>query len=1182
MLRARRLCLVRVASAQRARSATPAVCVLRGHNSNIGQGTTSMMAFPSPARALRQASLRGLSSGSVAAEGTEPSPEGMLEDMPEHAAAVAGDAVPFAQVLDEVAGMRNDTNRLVRLTGIISRCKQEGEWVNLLQLGLFLLSSPHYFCHHSCMLVAAALCTSPYSSEALSYMQELAARGIQPHPGGVTKVLRDLVQLEDQEALGDAFVALAEQNVFILSDVIEYTYGLCLKKENYAAARRLLRIIEENGTNMQIRKTYIYTLRYDKSSKEALGRFDQMRAMNVIPTALFASHYLSIGETDRAAQALGSAVLTDLSFRARDSVLVDVARALLEEDANQFIGHREQNELERFMWSTVRQTPQPGDTIVSSVNAFESLMTLWGKVGDNVLISSDAAPAGPASAVEERGEELGALDGDSDPMSRAGLGDADARSLHEACHRRRLEVLYDMLQSGVTPRSASFRRALGLKPVPATATAHSDEVAVKEVRELNRRGAFRSLAGLWAGVMVARDIETAPMALLHELLRDNTEPALNDTHLLLNRLGCPVLRKKLLVGKDNRVLYELDANGKEREKYRYDIEQFPDLILQHAWATLLSEFSLAGKIRQSPESYDSRAIGQHFDLDSRPLVFLRNVQKQMWFYKGEPKTPPNWFLDCSKRTNRNPMILAEGFKSILSYYHNDGDSASFKEIANYVIDNKYYNLQCLHFLREHCKEMKQPGKFYGIMVELASGMTEDSAKTPYAARVLSDFKAASYHFSAAGLPEQWAGSLDRHGPHVMLDGFFRDTVTHLVARLSDNSAKMSTPYHGVTKAVLRANMKEGWAERERIMDALATVVVAQTTCGLTCNWAELASSMSHVFMPPGYITNTYRVRVLNFGKLIQFPEHFFRRESLTLMLSHFHKVGYSVGIEEVWASCQPALLCIPDHAANILAIKRRRASGYLNDEATNKWIVDAFETFILSRGILFANQLLMQENALPTYFKSHLDLVCRPHVHEVTEQTAGEAGAETGTAAAQAAVSLELERFGRVVARLSDLGATLNIANLNAMSRLFEAENFDEKTQNVALWTMFLYVEKAVEDLEKLPPHSVPVPLGGDCTAQIADILDTFNKITIKTRQSRSRFTKHPPSYLVGEARTPPMESVYPPGHQSARQRHELRNALSGVVDKLVWAISPKGDQDLYMRFCTCQARIARMGVGRN
>jgi hypothetical protein len=1148
MLRARHLRPLWRLASQRLCGATPAVCALRGQGQGQGQGHGGGALTHTDAH-VAWASRRHLSSGPAPAD----SPPALAEPAA---------AVPFDQSLDEIAGMRNDTNRLVALTNLISRCKQNEDWVHLLQLGLFLLSSPHYFCHHSCMLVAAALCTSPYSSEALSYMQELAARGIQPHPSAVVKALHALVAEEDHAALANAIISLTEQNVFIYLDIVEFAHNLCMRYQKYDDAERLLQILEADAGQVYVRNAYLTLLKDAPGGPETLGRYEQMRALGVCRPAVFAPHLLACGQTDRAAALLTGAVLLDKRADPRDPVHRGVALRLLLEAPCQAIGHRQtEGKLERFMWSAVRQQP-------IGAPAFETAMALWGGVGDAARSSagSEASPVGAGGEGCEEGGEVGG-EGVPPPPLDTGTG-----ALHAAaCQRRRLEVLFDMVQAGVSPLPSSFRAALGLanplpNPLPGRKEAPSDEAAMEDVRELNRRGAFKSLAGLWAGVEVACDIQTAPMELLYEVLRDNAEAGLEDTHALLERLGCHPLKKKLM---------PTEANA-EGEVYRYNVEQVQDTVLQHAWVQLLGKFTLAGRIRHAaPQAPEGVAVARHFDMQSQPLLFWGNVKYRTRLRRGQtgvapaPTTPPTWFLENSKRPVINSFILSESFKSILSYYLASGDNAFFLDIANYVLDHKYYNLQALHVIREQCAERKQLSTFYNIMVELATGMCEDSKNNPYGARLLRDFKSNSHVFSCAGLAEHWAGAMDRRGGHVMLDGLFRDTVSHLTGRLS--------PKVGVGK-------NKPWEERAQILDSLATVVLAQTTCGLTCNWKEVSLAIPTVFLPTNLIRNAYRIKMLNFGKLVLFSEHYERSVPLALLLTHFDRLQYYVGAEEIWDSCSPAAMARSEHFAQILLIKHERTKGKTNSEnrKTNKFIISIFEKGMLSRGIPFALQLLQRkEGALGLYLQAHMAIVsCRPQkqgaADEAGVEVSAEAAAEQEAAVAQelaAGLELELEqleKFARVVGRLSQLGATTSLDGLMALTHQFEAGGgggggggSGGGQASAALWSMFLYVEKVVEDLEKLPVHSVPVPLTGPFPEQVAAILHTFNA-------SKRRFSKRP----TDKVHT--MDTVYPPGHQSVLERQKLRSALSAVVDKLAWAISPT-DRELYMRFVTCQSRIASM-----
>ena len=63
----------------------------------------------------------------------------------------------FDKVADELREMPTDSNRLMKMTQVIEKCQSKEDWTSLIKMGAFMLSSPQYFCHHSCLLIAITL-----------------------------------------------------------------------------------------------------------------------------------------------------------------------------------------------------------------------------------------------------------------------------------------------------------------------------------------------------------------------------------------------------------------------------------------------------------------------------------------------------------------------------------------------------------------------------------------------------------------------------------------------------------------------------------------------------------------------------------------------------------------------------------------------------------------------------------------------------------------------------------------------------------------------------------------------------------------------------------------------------------------------------------------------------------------
>lgn len=1011
----------------------------------------------------------------------------------------------FDDILEDISNMKHDTNRLRRVTAIISDCTKSEDWVSLMKVGLFLLSSPEQFCHHSCLLVATALCSSPYPHEAMAYMKELAARNIEPHPSCLVKIFNDLIKEGDHAALASAVLTLARLNVFVYGDVIEYAYSLCLRKGDYEGAEALLALIETR-LGASYSKVAYYSL-FQAAPEAALEKYPQFKAVGVLRPTSYASHMLAAGHTKEAADALNDCVRLDLDVDNRKHVFKALTAALLSEQSDQRIGHGTWNEAEKLVWGMVRRAG-------CTATAFEETMGFWSSVGSYLCPEAADVTAAVAPSKEP-----------------AGVDSVDRELLRDACVQRRKEVLLDMSRSGVMPKLSSFKKALRFDP----ALYEKRENAIEDMRAMSRAGSFQSLSGLWAGVMLAAEMKPAPsVELISDMLRDNIELAIEDTKTLLARRDNRGFRKVLIV--DAKGAPVTDEEG--LEVFRYEVEKIDDHVLQFAWTQLLSEFAIAVKMQSRGQTTDvfEEVVGEHFAFPRGTFSLWRYRTSMRSATRSNKKSaeiiPTRWFMERALRTYQNRQVLTEAFNMTLSYYLTTKDSSQFAEIAGYMVDNNYLDAQALRTIRDHCEKNNKMELYHSAIIDLAAGLCKEDSN-PYGAKLLSDFTSTSPFFSCDSLQQRWKDTLTEgvRSNDLMLSEALAETMSHLTAQL----------------APPKAQDKLIWDDRVKVLDKLATVVIAQKTCGFSCKWVNLSSIVPAVFLDRKMRQNAqYRLKILNLAKLVLCTEHYDRRIPMRAFFTQFVELGFGIGFEQLWdtdaefASLHGAQ---SEHIDEIMKIKCMRSAGDFYAA------VDIFETGVLRRGVPFAIQLLQEKNAFNLYLGAHAAIIRRA-LDQGDEQSA-------------AIVACEIQRFERIVVKLSDIGVLTKPELLNAVLLSLDADSFSPRTPVEYLWTLFVYVEKMVEKIESLPACSVPAPQSAQTTEQIEEIISTFNS-------TRRRFSKRPSDKAHN------VTSLYPPNHLSSKDRADMLYTIKNVVESLAWLISPK-DEELYSRFVSCKSRVQNM-----
>lgn len=1030
----------------------------------------------------------------------------------------------FDVILEEVAALRIDTTRISRLTSIIRECLEREEWVNLVKLGLFLLSSPDHFCHHSCLLIATALSMSPHPHEAMEYMQELAARNIVLNQSCLVKLMNSFIKMKDVEALSNAILTLSKLNVFVFSDIVEYAFLQCLRREAYEEAYSLLDILEHKAGSTDLKRAYINLSELDPIGAQA--RIAKMKAVGVQPTPLQVLHMLNAGNIQEATHQVDEYFRLNINVNTRSVLYRRLFAELIKVEKCLPVRHGKWSAAERLVWGIVRHN---GCNHI----AFEEAMHFWSSIASDLVVEKPRASItdtcnGLADVVSINDDEV------KGGITRSDLAD-DKIELYDMYLRRRREVLFDMARAGVVPNTFSFKTALRFAP-PVNATR---DYIVSEMRQMNINGEFKTLAGLWGGIMIACDVKPfPPLQLVEEIIRDNISSAIDNTDELISLRDMRPFRRRLV--SDSNGIPCKDSAG--NELFRYDIKLIEDGVVQYAWTQLLSEIVCVAKRAASPQRPADKIldnlIGDYFVVpgsmyslwldraDFRRMTFdekvLRNVRT--------PR-PPRWFFERSGRVFQNPLVMAESFALVLKYYATINDNKSFFEVADFMVENRYLDLTGLTLIKERCFSLEKMDTYHGVVVELAEGLC-DVKRNPLGAKLLENFKNTSPFFDCKDLQQRWRDMLAIAEGGSAFDGLFTQPFAESLEYFAEK---------------LRERDSLTAAQKVEYMDKVATIVIAQKTNGLQTNWKSLSSVIPGIFLPKQrrMFNAAYVSKLLCMGKLIVSTEHYEKRVQYKDLLYQFQVLNRPSPFEQLW-NTDSEFCAMNTKVEHIVDIMKIRCSAQVADYSG---VCDVFETALLHRGDMFAYALLKESGALNMFLLAHSRLISDA-LKANDNHTAD-------------VVAREMNRLERVLNKISSLNVLVGAELVSSAHQIFRVDKIGPQTPVELLWSIFIFVEKVLAAIEKLPPSSVPISPESVAQSEIDAIITAFN--------ANPYLHKNRASVKVAE-----MTSIYPQEYVSIKNKFDILHELHIVMEKLSWLISPK-ERLLFDRFATFKTRLERI-----
>ena len=927
----------------------------------------------------------------------------------------------FDQSLKEITAMRMNSDRLVRVTQLIYNCTKQQDWLNLLKLGLYLISSPENYCYHSCLLIAVALSTSPHTKECLSYMHEMTVRNMEPHPSCLHKVLDSMIKKKDVVSLSDAIITFSRHNFMTSPHVLNYTLLLCLQKKELDLAEQLLEVAESFSGNVNRRRAFFHM--YEFAPSLMVNRYQQASVLGLFVPEVIALEYLQQDKPYKAANILHEGMTFGSPIKPFSKIVKEVSVALLRLETPSGIGHGEENEFERFIRCIFRHVSSDG-------SSFKDVMRFWSSLGRSLGNNNSSKP-------------VDILD-----------------SLRIACERRRLEVLYDMLESGVFPTRVNFKTALNVS------TIIDDAQVIEDINQMNEQGKLKSLAGLWAAIMTLKGIYPLQTELISKLVSTNMESAIADTQSLLTRWGFRAFEKQS----------RKDESGVE--KCRYTVESISEQKLQYVWTQLLSA------VRNGSEMTDHYGASDYFDMDSEFLVLRNTVSKQLKTLKSEfPGASWTWFIRNRTLVIDNPLVKSWNLELVMRVYLKLQEYECFEVISDHVITHKLYNLNILSMIKNYCTKVNKMDRFYKIIVELAEGLCNIETN-PYGADLLHTFKSQDSKVSFSGLHDHWSSEMFNRGQHAMLDAYLKETTSHLVEQLHAPKSR--------------------WKEKRHFIDDIAAITIAQTTCGLTVETKDMKRALIDMLVHPR-ITNMrslegYHEKVSKFGQLVQVVCPRDQAYNLWILLTHFSATNYATGVEELWEAKDWLPLVKVENFVQVLRVKFRRCR---TDKNSREWLLNTFECALTSRGKEFGEDLLKDQEVLEMFLRTHF-LVVNDKDSSPDD------------------IAAALRRFERIISKMGDLQAICNYTTCTKILKRYE-KDVALKTPKAQVWSILLYAERTIDNIALLPRQSVPIPALGPTPQIVNEILETFND-TIKAspteRQLRNlsvMTSVYPPRYLSGQ-----------------------------------------------------------------